>query len=369
MSSQKTTNLNLHKWIGTDNVKRIEFNENWDTIDAQIKGNSDKTGVLTNLETTDKSNLVNATNEIKQESVAHKADYVKHSGEATTTNSSNAYSVTLSPAPTSYVNRMGVVVTINADSTGAATLNVNGIGAKKILKANGTAVSNLKANGIYTVRYNPSADGGTGAFILQGEGASGNAIASDLLSGKTATTDAGEITGSMVNRGAMTITPGTTNQVIPDGFHNGSGIVLGDPDLIAANILSGKNIFNVAGSLVKGKGYATGIAYLDSSYKFTVSGLAFTPSIVIAQRNSTADSQSWYKVLFKNEFLSNYQFSSEVKGFGVVHGNSTGMSGLFERTTDNASNQSSWTANGFTMFTYAHSYMGSGIAIKWWAFE
>jgi hypothetical protein len=63
MSSQKTTNLNLHKWIGTDNVKRIEFNENWDSIDAQIKGNSDKIGVLSNLQTTDKTNTVSAINE------------------------------------------------------------------------------------------------------------------------------------------------------------------------------------------------------------------------------------------------------------------------------------------------------------------
>jgi hypothetical protein len=102
--------------------------------------------------------------------LSHKVNYVKHSGEATTTNISNAYGVTLNPAPTSYVKGMGVVITVNADSTAATTLNVNGLGAKKILKANGNAVTNLKTNGVYTVRYNPAADSGAGDFILQGEG-------------------------------------------------------------------------------------------------------------------------------------------------------------------------------------------------------
>lgn len=37
MSSQKTTNYNLHKWVGTDYVKREEFNENFDSIDATMK--------------------------------------------------------------------------------------------------------------------------------------------------------------------------------------------------------------------------------------------------------------------------------------------------------------------------------------------
>lgn len=106
----------------------------------------------------------------KEDFNEHLADYVQHPGVATATNIGNDYSVTLNPAPTSYVANMGIVVTINADSTGATTLNVNGLGAKPILKANGNTVSNLKANGVYTVRYNPSANGGNGAFILQGEG-------------------------------------------------------------------------------------------------------------------------------------------------------------------------------------------------------
>ncbi|MCR8645575.1 hypothetical protein NV379_23330 [Paenibacillus sp. N1-5-1-14] len=52
---------------------------------------------------------------------------------------------------------------------------------------------------------------------------------------------------SMQNRGAVTITPSTVDQVIMAGYHNGAGKVLGDLDLIAANIKAGVNIFGVNG--------------------------------------------------------------------------------------------------------------------------
>lgn len=121
-------------------------------------------------------------------------DYVKSPGYATSTGSANTYIITLDPAPTAYIDGMGVVVKINVQNTGASTINVNGLGAKSILDGKGNAMTSgkLKAGTPYTLRYN-----GTN-FILQGEGASGNATASDLLSGKTASTDAGDITGTLV---------------------------------------------------------------------------------------------------------------------------------------------------------------------------
>jgi len=211
---------------------------------------------------------------------SHLADYTLQVPYAEATGTANTYSVTLNPAPTSLVNGLAVAVKIPVDSTGISTLNVNGLGAKTIKKANGSDVTNLKAGGIYTLRY----DGVN--FILQGEGASGNATASDLLSGKTATTDAGEITGTMPNRGAVshslaingtytipegyhngsgqvtqsiptkgaaTITPGTTNQVIAAGqYLAGNQTIVGSANLVASNIKQGVNIFGVVGSLVPG---------------------------------------------------------------------------------------------------------------------
>lgn len=161
----------------------------------------------------------------------------------TATNVGNAYSITTTnPAITALIAGMAVTIKVNADSTGAATLNWNSLGAIAIKKANGTAVTNLKAGGLYTLRYD-----GTN-FILQGEGASGDATAPDLLSGKTATTDAGEITGTMTNNGAVVLTPGTASQAIAAGYHSGAGYVEGDADLISANIKSGASIFGVAGN-------------------------------------------------------------------------------------------------------------------------
>jgi hypothetical protein len=74
------------------------------------------------------------------------------------------------------------------------------------------------------------------------------AIAGEILSGKTAYVNGSKLTGSMPNKGAVNITPSTTNQQIAAGYHNGSGVVYGDPDLVAGNIKNGVNIFGVVGS-------------------------------------------------------------------------------------------------------------------------
>ena len=36
MSSEKTTNLNLHKWTPTDFVQRTEFNDNFEAVDSAV---------------------------------------------------------------------------------------------------------------------------------------------------------------------------------------------------------------------------------------------------------------------------------------------------------------------------------------------
>lgn len=140
---------------------------------------------------------------------------------------------------------MGIAVLINANSTGASTININGIGAVGIKKANGNDVTNLKANSIYTMRYN-----GTN-FILQGEGGSGNATAADILAGKTASTDAGDVVGNIPTKGAQTYVPGTVDQVISKGQYIGENqIIKGDSNLKSENIVQGKTIFGVEGSAI-----------------------------------------------------------------------------------------------------------------------
>ncbi len=164
---------------------------------------------------------------------------------AVDTGVANAYVITLSPAPTAYYDGMGFSVKIAHASTGASTINVNNLGAKQILDSLGNAIASggLKAGIIYTLRYNAT----TGNFIVQGKGGGGNAAAADLLTGKTATVDSGQIAGAMPENGTVNITPGTADQTIPAGHHSGAGKVAGDVDLSTGNIKSGVNIFGVAG--------------------------------------------------------------------------------------------------------------------------
>ncbi|MFD2869898.1 hypothetical protein ACFSY7_15500 [Kurthia populi] len=242
--------------------------------------------------------------------VLHQADLVTH-GVYGVASGTNALTMTISNV-SAYVEGMLVAFKNTTESNGATTLNINNLGAKAIVKANGTAVNNLKANAIYQVRYNGV------NFILQGEGGSGNAIASDLLSGKTASTDAGDIVGTIPSKTTQTYTPGTTNQIITSGqYLSGTQTILGDPDLISANILSGKNIFGVVGSLVQGKRWASGTATsssgsssvgtsngTESMSTLSVNGLSlpFTPSIIIAIESTGVS----YPAIYNSKPLINW---------------------------------------------------------------
>ncbi|WIL37532.1 hypothetical protein QN089_09200 [Kurthia sp. YJT4] len=164
-------------------VPTTQFQEQWDTWFESVKNEGfapyADTGFKQNLKTTDKTTIVGAVNELKE-------DYVRSPGYATATGT-NAYAVTLNPAPTSYKDGMGLVIKINTASTGATTINVNALGAKPILKANGAPVSDLKAGAVYSIRYN-----GT-AFMLQGEGGDEKAIKT-LLYNQTFNTTFGRLT-------------------------------------------------------------------------------------------------------------------------------------------------------------------------------
>ena len=76
------------------------------------------------------------------------------------------------------------------------------------------------------------------------------ATSNDILQGKTTINSNGEyITGNIPSISSKTITPSRSNQTINAGnYLSGNITISGDADLIAANIKSGKNIFNVAGT-------------------------------------------------------------------------------------------------------------------------
>lgn len=95
----------------------------------------------------------------------------------------------------------------------------------------------------------PKQGGGTAKFY---DTAGGNAAAGDILTGKTAYNSSGEVNGSMANNGSTSGTIGTKagTVTIPAGYTSGGTVSLTNvSDCVAANIMSGKSILGVSGSL------------------------------------------------------------------------------------------------------------------------
>jgi hypothetical protein len=161
--------------------------------------------------------------------------------------------------------------------------------------------------------------------------ATGNAVAADVLSGKTFSNASGNnLTGTMANRGAGgTVTPGTTNQSKVAGYYSSAITILGEPNLIASNIRSGVSLFGVTGSLIDRK-YATGtLTSGNSSTSFyspegtTVSlysalcsvNFGFVPKFVLIMSSSYSVSTGTLQGAY-NEELKYSGYSLAANGFG-----------------------------------------------------
>jgi len=109
--------------------------------------------------------------------------------------------------------------------------------------------------------------GVTGIAVI----ASGSATDAQVLTGVSYSNASGASTGAMPDNGAATVMPGTSDQTIAAGYHNGSGTVVGDAALVANNIKDGTTIFGVTGIAVIASGSATdaqvltGVSYSNAS--------------------------------------------------------------------------------------------------------
>ena len=95
----------------------------------------------------------------------------------------------------------------------------------------------------------PKSGGGTAKFF---DTSAADATAADILTGKTAYGASGSISGSMANNGSTSGTIGTKagTVTIPAGYTTGGTVSLTNvSDCVAGNILSGKSILGVNGSL------------------------------------------------------------------------------------------------------------------------
>ena len=93
----------------------------------------------------------------------------------------------------------------------------------------------------------PKSGSGTAVFV---DTSDANAVATEILSSKTAYVNGVKITGQITSKSAQTYTPTTSDQTIASGqYLSGAQTISGDANLQAQNIASGVTIFGVAGSL------------------------------------------------------------------------------------------------------------------------
>lgn len=97
----------------------------------------------------------------------------------------------------------------------------------------------------------PKSGGGTAKFF---DTAGATASAGDILTGKSAFGASGSVSGSMANNGSTSgeISTKAGTVTIPAGYTSGGTVSLkasAITDLVAANLLTGKTVLGVAGSL------------------------------------------------------------------------------------------------------------------------
>ena len=130
----------------------------------------------------------------------------------------------------------------------------------------------------------------------------GNMVAGDLLTGHTgyANNPLSKISGTMVDRGTVNITPSTVNQAILGGNHSGLGIVSGDSDLNGNNILKNKNIFGVVGNVIDKKvSRQTFALYVANELKYQSIYLPFKPkywrfNVALSPSPTTLTAKSYF---------------------------------------------------------------------------
>lgn len=99
----------------------------------------------------------------------------------------------------------------------------------------------------------PSGEVGTGTCEYDSDTSADTATVGEILSGKTAHARGVELTGTMPNRGAVTLEIDDVNDeiAIPQGYHDGSGKAKLDATekakIIAGNIKAGVEILGVTG--------------------------------------------------------------------------------------------------------------------------
>ena len=111
--------------------------------------------------------------------------------------------------------------------------------------ANGSGTNSGSVNG-----SSATVSTGTNTLTLTKSVSITPTVSAGYISSGTAGNVTVSLTASITTKSAATITPGTTNQTISSGTYlTGAQTIKGDANLVASNILSGKTIFGVSGTV------------------------------------------------------------------------------------------------------------------------
>ena len=153
---------------------------------------------------------------------------------------------------TAYAN--GTKYTGTAAENDSSDLTVSGATVTVPAGYYSSSASGTVASGSATPASSISATGasvstGTNTLTLSKSVSNTPQVSAGYVASGTAGNSSVSLTASVTTKAAATITPGTSNQTRAAGTYlTGAQTIAGDSDLVAANIVYGKNIFGVDGS-------------------------------------------------------------------------------------------------------------------------
>lgn len=346
-SENKTQNFGLNQWTGNEYPKREDFVNDNSIIDVEIKNAQDKAEAAFRSASDGKSLIKNAITGVDPEvtiptdaTFAQLADAIGQIQTGINTDDATATAEKILAGMTAYVKGIKVIGTMIRRAGGEfpgyerATSVYAYAGRMHMYLPKGAYIDGTTDGAVTGSNGNPGVffdepnlnsgniRSGKSIFGVQGNSnvvdtSDGILGAETILVGYSGYSKGSKYNGSMPNIGQQIVTPSTANKNIAKGCHNGDGYVKGDANLIPENILQGKNIFGVVGSVIAGKRFATGtVTSKNSSSNLTytvdntrystypgsvieVTGLQFKPSIILAHRNT---SKSPYSVIATDIF-------------------------------------------------------------------